>query len=141
MSRGIVIRSLARVTASPAAAQWLMILALTACSAGSMGGADSGAIGPSGTAARSRTDLETERVCRERVNEMTDKQNRPAIYAANSSLNSPFSANFLPSVPSRGLSGQFAYEQTLAECERSAGTGPDVESPVQNAIPPRAKVP
>ena len=124
MSRAIAVRSLARVMAAPAAARWLVILTLTACSAGSM--SDTGAVGPSGAAAQNQTDLTTEQVCRQQVNQMVEEQNRPAIYAANSSLNSPYSANYQPDNPSRGLAGQFAYEQTLAACERNAGTGPDV---------------
>jgi hypothetical protein len=139
MSRALVVRSLARVRAAQATVRWVVILTLAACSAGSM--SDSGAVGPSGAAAQSQTELQTEQACRERVNAMVDKQNRPAIYAANSSLNSPYSANFQPDNPSRGLSGQFAYEQTLAACERNAGTGPDVGSPEQNPVPPGAKVP
>jgi hypothetical protein len=138
MSRALVIRSLARVMAARTAVRWVVIMALTACSAGSTG--DTGAVGPSGAAAQNRTDLTTEQVCRQQVNQMVEAQNRPAIYAANSSLNSPYSANYQPDNPSRGLSGQFAYEQTLAACERNAGTGPDVGSPVQNTVPPGAKV-
>ena len=132
MSRGIVVRSL--VTG-------LAVLALSACSAGPMGGASSDAVGPSGTAAQGRTTLDTQEACRQRVNEMVDKQNRPAIYAANSSLNTPFSANFQPMVTSRGLSGQFAYERAVADCEHNALAGPDVEAPAleTTAAPPAAK--
>ena len=121
MSRAIIVRLLA---------PGLAILALAACSAGSMGGASGDAVGPSGTAAQNQTNLETQQACRQQVNEMVDKQSRPEIYAANSSLNTPFSANFLPNVSSRGLSGQFGYERALADCERGAATGPDVPTAV-----------
>jgi hypothetical protein len=119
MSRATIVRLLA---------PGLAILALAACSAGSMGGAGGDAVGPSGTTGQNQTSLATQQSCRQQVNETIDKQNRPAIYAANSSLNSPFSANFEPNVASRGLSGQFAYEQALSDCERGAATGPDVPS-------------
>jgi hypothetical protein len=98
-----------------------------------MGGNDgpsSDAVGPAGAPAQGRTSLETQQACRRQINEMVDKQNRPAIYAANSSLNTPFSGNFQPSVSSRGLSGQFAYEQALADCERGGGTGTNVPMPI-----------
>ena len=141
MRSALPLRPLTARTASRLAwaARWLAILALTACSAGSMG--DTGAVGPSGGGAGGRTDLETEAVCRQEVNQMIEAQNRPEIYAAHSSANSPYSANSDVGVTSRGLSGQFAYDQRLAACERNAGTGPDVMSPGQNTIPPGARVP
>lgn len=141
MSPAIVIRSLARAMAASAAARWLVVLALAACSAGSIGGTSGDVVGPSGSAAQSRTNLETDAACRQQVNQMVEAQNRPEIYAANSSANSPYSANSSVGVTSHGLAGQFAYGQTLAACESNAGTGPDVESPAQNTIPPGAKVP
>jgi hypothetical protein len=70
---------------------------------------------------------------------MVEKQDRPAIYAANSSLNSPFSANFQPNVASRGLSDQFAYERSVTDCEHNAATGPDVETEAPAITAPAAK--
>jgi len=117
--------------------RWLLILALSGCSAGSMGGpASSDAVGPSGAAADGRTSLETQVACRQRANEISEVRDRDQIYAANSSLNSPFSANFQPMVPSRGLSGQFAYEKTIADCESNAATGGDRST----VAPPTAAV-
>ncbi|MGD0434350.1 MAG: hypothetical protein ABSA58_24990 [Acetobacteraceae bacterium] len=133
MNRGIVVRSLA---------SGLAMLALAACSPGSMnpgGGASSESVGPSGEAAENRTSLQTQQACRERANQIVDEQRRPDIYAPNSSLNTPFSANFQPDVPSRGLSGQFAYERTEADCERNAGA-PDVSTTtVPSTIPPNGR--
>jgi hypothetical protein len=120
----------------------LVMLALTACSAGSLnpgGSVSSDAVGPSGTAAEKRTALETQQACRDRANEIVDKQRRPDIYAPNSSLNTPFSANFQPDVPSRGLSAQFAYERTAADCERNAGTGSDTTDTVPSVLPPNSR--
>ncbi len=48
----------------------LALLALSACSAGGMGGGGDSGIGPNGTAAERRTDLETQQACRDRTNEM-----------------------------------------------------------------------
>jgi hypothetical protein len=102
----------------------LAILALSACSGGPLGGrTSSDAVGPSGTAAAGPTDLATQQACRRRVNEMYDIRDRGDIYAANPSVNTPFSANYQAGVPSRGLSSQFAYEQSLADCERNATNG------------------
>ena len=116
----------------------LAMLVLTACSAGSLnpgGGVSSDAVGPSGTAAERRTALETQQACRDRANTIVDEQRRPDIYAPNSSLNTPFSANFQPDVPSRGLPAQFAYEKTEADCERNAGTGAGTTDTVPSPLP------
>ena len=150
MSRAIVLRSLAPgMSRGPAKevtngislgflglGQMLAVLALAACSSGSTSsGAGWAAVGPSGTATEGRPGLATQLACRQRANEMFDRRNRTDIYAANSSVNTPFSSSYLPGVSSRGLSGQFAYEQTVAECERNSGTGSErTEAPV----PPRS---
>jgi len=122
----------------------LALLALSGCSAVGMGGFSGDAVGPSatsggtagGTAAERRTDLETQQACRERTNEMYEQRDRAQIYAPASSVNTPFSANYQPDVPSRGLSDQFAYERTKAECER-AGTG-SIDQRAPNTTPPTA---
>ncbi|MSO99872.1 MAG: hypothetical protein EXR07_02295 [Acetobacteraceae bacterium] len=97
---------------------FVALLALAGCSAGSMGSSGGfAAVGPSG----GPTDLATQTACRQRVNEMYDHRNRAEIYTANSSMNSPYSANYQAGVTSRGLAGQFDYERTLRECERNTG--------------------
>ncbi|MGA3002351.1 MAG: hypothetical protein ABSE20_11525 [Acetobacteraceae bacterium] len=116
----------------------LFLLALAACSAGPMGGAGDNAVGPSGSAAEGNTDLATQQACRQRVNEMYEVRNRGDIYTANPSVNSPFSANYQPDVPSRGLSNQFAYDQSLAECERNSANGAE-GSTMAPPPPPAAK--
>jgi hypothetical protein len=102
-------------------ASGLGLLALTACdfAIGSSPGSLTG--GPIASGGGAPTGLQTQQACRERVDETFDKQNRPAIYAANSSANTPYSANFNSGVTTRGLSGQFAYEQSVAACEQSGG--------------------
>jgi hypothetical protein len=138
MSRANVVRSL--VSGEPMTAVMLVaLLTLTACSAGSLNpGGGSYAIGPSGAGARGQPSLATQQACRQRTSEIFEKRNRPEIYAANPSLNSPFSANFQPDVPSRGLSTQFAYEQTAAECERNAGTASSRTDTLPAAAAPAA---
>jgi hypothetical protein len=115
---------------------WVLLLTLAACSAGSMGGAGDSVPGPSGVAAAGNTDLATQQACRQRVNEMYEVRNRGDIYTANPSVNSPFSANYQPDVPSRGLSNQFAYDQSLVECEHNATNG--AEGPTIAPSPPPA---
>jgi hypothetical protein len=108
---------------------WLVIL--PGCSAGPMGG---DAVGPSGPAGRA--DLATQHACRARVNEMYETRNRADIYAPNSMANSPYSANSQVGVPSTGLSSRFAYEQSVAECERNA-----VSDAGDAAVPPASPPP
>jgi hypothetical protein len=96
-------------------------LALAACSSGSTT-PSSYAVGPSGTAGGGRSDLATQQACRQRANEMYEQRNRADIYAASPSTNTPYSGNSYVGVPSRGLSGEFAYGRTVADCERNAGT-------------------
>ena len=97
------------------------MMSLTACSSGSAGGSSS-AVGPSGPVLEGRTDLATQQACRQRANEMYEQRNRADLYAANQSANTPFSGNSYVGVPSRGLSGQFEFDRTVADCERSAGS-------------------
>lgn len=102
----------------------LVALTLSACSAGSLGGgSSSSAVGPSGTAADQRATLATQAACRDQVNQMYEIRDRAEIYSPNPSVNTPFSANYQPDVPSRGLSQQFGYDQARADCEHSAATG------------------
>jgi hypothetical protein len=121
-----------------AAVPGLFLLALTACSAGPMGGASDNAVGPSGRAAVGKTDLATQQACRQRVNEMYEIRNRGDIYTSNPSVNAPFSANYQPGVPSSGLSNQYSYDQSLTECEHNATNG--AERPgIAPAPPPAAR--
>jgi hypothetical protein len=102
---------------------------LAACTAGPMGGgASDNAVGPSGTAAQGNTDLATQQACRQRVNEMYEVRDRADIYAANPTVNSPLSANYQPGVTSRGLSDQFEYGRTVAECEHNTANGAEGSS-------------
>ncbi len=117
------------------AAPGLLLLILMACTAGPLGGgASESAVGPSGTAARGSTDLATQQACRQRVNEMYEVRDRGDIYAANSTVNSPLSANYQPGVTSRGLSSQFEYGQSVAECEHNSENG--AEGPTFPPAPP-----
>ncbi len=65
---------------------------------------------------------------------MYEIRNRGDVYTANPSVNAPFSANYQPDVPTRGLSNQFAYGQSVAECEHNTANGAD--SPTVAPPPP-----
>jgi hypothetical protein len=72
---------------------------------------------------QARANAETVAACRQRANEVYNQQNRGEIYSANSSENSPFSANYVPDIPSRGLSQLFAHDKLVSDCVRNTGTG------------------
>lgn len=92
-------------------------VALSACDGGSA---------PTGQA---QADAQTAAACRQRANEIYDRQNRGDIYAPNSSANSPFSANYTPDNPSRGLSQLYAHDQLVSNCVRNTGTGAERSQP------------
>jgi hypothetical protein len=117
-----------------AAAPGLLLLMLAACTAGPLGSVSDNVVGPSGPAAQGNTDLATQQACRQRVNEMYEVRDRGDIYAANPTVNSPFSANYQPGVPNRGLSSQFEYSRSVADCEHSTANG--AEGPVFPPAPP-----
>ena len=54
---------------------------------------------------------------------MFDQQNRGAIFSQGSQANMPFSANYTPDMPSRGLSQQFGFDRMVNDCIRNTGTG------------------
>lgn len=83
---------------------FLAVLALSACS-------------PAGDGANQRADQHVRAACRDRINEVYDMRNREQIFAPNSSMNSPLSANYESGDASRGLADQFAYQRMQADCE------------------------
>lgn len=110
------------------------MLALGGCSAGSLAPGGSAGGSASGPVTDSRTDQATQLACRTRANEMYDRRNRAEIYSANSTMNSPFSANYQPGTTNQGLAERFSFEQMVSECIRNAGTGS--ERPAPPALPP-----
>jgi hypothetical protein len=91
-------------------------VALSACDSGPQTG-------------QAQADAQTAAACRQRANEIYDRQNRADIYAPNSSANSPFSANYTPDNPSRGLSQLYAHDQLVSNCVRNTGTGSERSQP------------
>lgn len=115
----------------------LCLLALSAC--GSGGGFRSGP--PTGQAL---ADQQTRAACRQRAEEFDNQRNRAEIYSPPPSVNTPYSANYLPDQADRGLSQMYAHDQLVNDCIRNTGTGsersqPPAEAPVQ--APPRSHEP
>lgn len=69
--------------------------------------------------------------CRQRANEIYDKQNRAEIYSPQYNANTPLSGTYVDSALTRGLSARYAYEQMVQQCVRTASVtterGADVD--------------
>lgn len=101
----------------PLAVLTLALLTLTACT---------DAPAPTGQA---KADAATQAACRQRADEVYDQQNRGAIYAPQSSFNTPFSANYTPGVTDRGLADLYEHNRLIRDCVRNTGTGTDRTPP------------
>jgi hypothetical protein len=107
----------------PAVSTGLLLgaLALSACDAPP----------PTGQA---RADAATQAACRQRANQVYEQQNRAQIYSPQSQVNSPYSANYTPDVPNRGLSDLYAHDRMISDCVRNIGTGAERPSQPPSSI-------
>ena len=75
--------------------------------------------------------------CRERADEVFQKQNRADIYRsdvyATSGRDAPFATNTLPGVPTRGLSGEYQRENLVDDCLNAGGAARAKGAPAQPA--------
>jgi hypothetical protein len=78
---------------------------------------------------QAQADAQTRTACQERAEQAYDQQNRADIYSPQSSVNSPFSANYLPSQSDRGLSQLFVHDRMVSDCVRNTGTGAERSAP------------
>jgi hypothetical protein len=79
------------------------------------------ACAPTPQTPQARAAAETDAACRQRADEAYDRQNRGEIYSI-TDRNVPFSANYLPDVPNRGLSQLYAHDVMVRDCVRNTGT-------------------
>jgi hypothetical protein len=89
---------------------------------------------------QAQADAATASACRQRADEVFDRQNRGQIFSPQSQVNTPFSANYAPNDGSQGLSQLFAHNRMIDDCVRNTGTetsrtgtapgaGPDTSQP------------
>lgn len=86
---------------------------------------------PSGQA---RADAATQAACRQRAEQAYEQQNRGQIYSPQSQVNMPYSANYVPDVPNRGLSDVFAHDRMVSDCVRNTGTGAQRPPPSPSSV-------
>ncbi len=89
---------------------------------------------------QARADAATRAACRQRANEVYDRQNRGTIYSTQSQVNTPFSGSYTFGTQDRGLSQLFAHDQMINDCVRNTGTGTERTTPpaAADAAPPAA---
>ena len=94
------------------------LLPIAACSAG-------GSFGGPPPTGQALADAQTRAACRQRAEQMDSQRNRAEIYSPPPQVNTPFSANYLPDQPDRGLSQLYAHDKLVSDCIRNTGTGAD----------------
>lgn len=77
---------------------------------------------PAPLRSQEQADAQTVAACRTRANEVFDQQNRGTIFSQQSQVNMPYSANWTPDVPNRGLSQVFGFDRMVNDCVRNTGT-------------------
>ena len=93
---------------------------------------------PSG--GQGNADAATRAACQQRANQAYDQQNRAEIYSPPPTVNTPYTANYLPATSDRGLSDLFAHDRMINDCIRNTGTGTE-RSPASPPAGPRAAPP
>lgn len=73
--------------------------------------------------------------CRQRADEAYNLTHRGDIYAPASQMNTPFSANYQPGVPDRGLSNLYERDRMVSDCVRNTGADFD-RTPPGAPLPP-----
>jgi hypothetical protein len=119
MSRAFLfIPHLFRPARAPLLAAAVAGLALTACQFDAPPPpAPSVAGGPAGTA-----DAATRAACQQHAEEVYNQRNRGEIYSSQSSVNTPYSANYSPGTTTRGLPDLYSREAMIRDCVRNTGT-------------------
>ncbi len=107
------------------ACHWLVLASALSL----LAGCDSGA--PVGSA-QAQANAQTAAACRQRADALYNIRHRDTIYSPASQVNTPFSANYQPGVPDRGLSQLFERDTMVSDCERNIGAQGD-RTPDQGA--------
>jgi hypothetical protein len=81
------------------------------------------ACSPAPQSPQARANAETLAACRQRAEEVYNQQNRGDIYSPASSVNTPFSSNYVPGITARGLPQLYAHDKMVSDCVRNTGTG------------------
>lgn len=78
---------------------------------------------------QAQADAATRAACRARAEQAYNQQNRAEIYSPPPTVNTPYSANYVPSTSDRGLSDLFVHDRMVSNCIRNTGTETDRNLP------------
>jgi hypothetical protein len=91
---------------------------------------------------QAEADAQTRAACQQRAEQAYNQQNRGAIFSPPSTVNTPYSSNYVPASSSeRGLSDLFAHDRLVNDCVRNTGTGTDRAVPASPETPGAAPPP
>jgi hypothetical protein len=74
---------------------------------------------------QAQADAETRAACQQRAEQAYEQRNRADIYSPPATVNTPYSANYMPSMTNRGLSDLYAHDRMVNDCIRNTGTTGD----------------
>ena len=86
--------------------------------------------------AEARSNAATVAACRQRADAIYEMRHRDTIYRGDSGVNTPFSANYQPGVPDRGLSQLYEHDSEISDCVRNTGAEGD-RTPTHSTTPPQ----
>lgn len=89
------------------------------------------------TSGQALADAQTRAACQQRAEQAYEQQNRAEIYSPPLSVNTPYSANYVPDSSNRGLSDLFAHDRMVDNCVRNTGTGAERDE-TGSPVPPPA---
>jgi hypothetical protein len=84
---------------------------------------------------QAQADAETRAACQERASEAYNQRNRAEIYSPPPTVNTPYSANYVPAMSDRGLSDLFVNDRMVSDCVRNTGTGEERAAPAPVPAP------
>jgi hypothetical protein len=84
---------------------------------------------------QAQADAATRNACRQRAEQAYEQQNRAEIYSPPATVNTPYSANYVPNQTDRGLSDLFAHDRLVSDCVRNTGTNSDRTPPTPATKP------
>ncbi len=111
------------------AAVWLAALtSLAACSP------------PPAPTAQSRADQATLSACRQRADEVFQRQNRASLFLQDN-RDSPGSGSYVSGITTRGLSERFGWDQQVSDCVRNQGAAEGIAPAPASTGPAMVPVP
>jgi hypothetical protein len=93
------------------------------------------ACGTTPQSSQAQADAATRNACQQRAEQAYEQQNRAEIYSPPATVNTPYSANYIPNQSDRGLSDLFAHDRMVSDCVRNTGTNSDRTPPPPGTKP------